>query len=120
VSGVIILVTMSNNDTRWTSSFTLRFFRTRNDTVLPLDTTIYPSSFVTGEGRQVASFPENNVVDYDKYANHLMLISRPSGRDFNLTLTFLDIKGGFLVFDHIVLFRFEDEAERTRVIYMWR
>jgi len=118
VSGVVVLVTMtmSSDDMKSTStsSFAMRFVRSRNDTVFPSFQTLYHSSFVTGEGRQVASFPKNNAVDYKYNASHLMVISRTSGDEFNLTQTFLDIEsfGGNYYWIHGM----QDEAERTRFI----
>jgi len=66
---------------------------------------------VTGEGSTVASFPENNSVNYSNNANHFMLFSRPSGRDFKMTRTFLDIKA---VNDYFRAFVPFDDADKTR------
>jgi len=92
VSGVVILVTMTTYDNRLASRFALRFFRSQNNEIFPPRKTLYPSTFVTGEGRQVTSFPENMAVNYTNDAMHFMLISRPIGREFSLTNTFVDIE----------------------------
>jgi len=87
VWGVVILVTLTSNITEGkglTSNFILRFLHQRNDNVLIPGRTLYPSTFVTGDGRTVASFPENNTANYENNADHFMLIARPSGRDFNI------------------------------------
>jgi len=117
VSGVVILITMTCNNTQVTemnSSFALRFHRSRNYTVIPPVRTLQPSSFWMGEGREVASFPEGNAVDYKNTANHFMLISRPSGRNFDLYLTFLDTEEDE---DYFRIFRIEDNAMRTTFSY---
>jgi len=66
-----------------------------------------------GEGQQIASFPENNAVNYENNANHFTLVFRPSGRDFNLSLTFLDTQEEK---DYYRRFWLEDCAEKTRFI----
>jgi len=120
VPGVMILVTMSINYTGGTaglaSSFSLRFLRTRNDTILPPKRTLYPTNFVTEEGQRIAPFPENNAVNYTNNANHFMVISRPSGRCFNLTQTFHDTQA---IFDFYRGYRVEDNAEKTWFNYQW-
>jgi len=98
VSGVVILVTLTTNNTDGkglASSFILRFLHRKNDKVLIPGRVLYPSTFVTGEGRVVASFPENSAANYPNSAanypnnaDHFMLISRQSGGDFSLTRTF--------------------------------
>jgi len=93
-----------------------KFLRSRNDTVFPPGRTLYPSSFVTGEGRQVVSFPQGNAVDYKNNANHFLLISRPSEREFNLTRTFLDTEEEK---DFILVFKIKDEAGQTSVFCRW-
>jgi len=116
VSGVVILVTMTcTSDAGSTSSFAMRILRSRNDTAFPPVRILYPTSFVTGEGRQIASFPENNTVNYENNANHLMVISRESGAHFNLTLTFLDTEE---IQDFINVFGVEDGAKRTRIMWI--
>jgi len=115
VSGVVILVTMTCNSihtgTGVNSRFGLRFLRSQNNTVLPPERNLYPTTFVTDEGRHVASFPHDIGVNYTNDANHLMLISRPSGRTFNLARTFLDAE---TTHDYNSIFGIEDEAEKTR------
>jgi len=94
------------------SSFALNFLRTRNDTVFPPERTLYPSTVLVAEGQGVASFPDNNAKYYSKYANHFMLLSRASGRNFKLTNTFRDIEEKK---DYIRLFQLnDDDAEKTR------
>jgi len=117
VSGVVILVTMTGNKTEETgldSRFALRFLRSQNDFVFPPERILYPTSFVTGEGHQTLSFPENNAVDYENNANHLMIISRGSGRDFNITQTFQDTEEGR---DYIWAFGIKYDADKTRFRY---
>jgi len=63
------------------------------------------------EGRAVASFPQNNTKNYENNADHFMLISRPSGRDFHLTLTFMDFEN---YNDHCRRFFIEDDFKKTR------
>jgi len=120
VSGVVILITMTSNKTdnrtESDSRFALRFYRTQNDTVFPPDRVLYPSSFVTGEERQIVSFTKNNVVDYENNANQFTLISRPSGRDFNLTITFIDTEYGK---DYFNVLGMEDGAETTHFTYKY-
>jgi len=112
VSGVVVLVTMSNINTDGLgSSFALRFLCSRNDTIFPLERTLYPSSYVTGKGRQAASFPENNSRNYSNNANHFMLISLASGEDFTLTTTFIDVEQDK---DFYRRFGIDDGAETTR------
>jgi len=116
VSGVVILVTMSSNKldgTEVDSSFVLKFFCSRNDKVFPPERVLYPSSLVTGEGPQIATFPKNNAVDYKNNANHFMLISRPSGRDFHLTTTLIDTEPDK---DFYRLFVIDDDSAQTRFI----
>jgi len=74
-------------------SFGLRFTRKHEVWDLVPGRILYPSTFVMEEGRTVASFPDQNAVNYSNNANHFMLIARPSGRKFNLTFTFMDIEG---------------------------
>jgi len=116
VSGVVILVTMSSNNTDngkgIASSFTLRFLHKRNDTIFPPGRLLYPSTLVTEEEPAVVSFPENNAVNYSNNANHFMLISRPSGRDFKTKRTFLDIEA---VNDYYRAFSPFDDADKTRI-----
>jgi len=69
---------------------------------------------VTGEGRVVASFPENNAANYSNHANHFMIISRPSGRDFYLTITFEDMEWEK---DYFRRYYIADDAEKTRFIH---
>jgi len=117
VSGVVILVTLTSTNTYGkglTSSFALRFIRTRNDFVLIPGTILYPSSFVAAEGPAKASFPENNAKDYENNANHFMLISRPSGRDFNITRTFTDTEPEK---DYVRGFYLKDDAVKTWFTY---
>jgi len=118
VSGVVILVTMTsnktNNRTRLDSGFALKFLCTQNEKVLPPERVLYPTTFVTGEERQIASFPENSIWNYVSNANHLMVISREDGRDFHLTTTFLDTESWH---DYFRVFGIEDEAEKTRFIF---
>jgi len=107
------LATLTTNNTDGkglASSFILRFLHKRNDKVLIPGRVLYPSTFVTGEGRVVASFPENNAANYSNNADHFMIISRPSGRDFNLTETFQDIESEK---DYIRRFYIADDAEKT-------
>jgi len=94
VSGVVILITMtkSNIDDDWSSGFELEFTCYQNESVLSPGRFVYPTTFVTGDGPTVASFPEKNAQNYSNNANHLMVISRASGQDFNLTLKFTDIE----------------------------
>jgi len=92
VSGVVVLVTMTTYDNRLASSFVLRFVRSQNHEVFPPRKILYPSTFVTEEGRRVVSFPEKNAANYTNDAMHFMLISRPTRREFNLTQTFVDIE----------------------------
>jgi len=113
VSGVIILVTMSCIYSSGTSSFALSFFRSQNKTVFPSGRTLYPSSIETGEGQRVVSFPANNAVDYKNNANHFMLISRASEREFDLTRIFQDIESES---DYYVPFEIRDDSERTRYV----
>jgi len=97
VSGVVILVTLTSNNADskgLASSFILTFIHEKNDLFLIPGRILQPSTFVTGEGRVVASFPEKNQESYENNADHFMLISRPSERDFELTQTFLDIEEG--------------------------
>jgi len=113
VSGVVILVTLTTNTMDGkgvASSFILRFLHRRNDKVLIPGRVLYPSTFVTGEGRVVASFLENNAANYSNKADHFMIISRPSGLDFNLTLTFLDIENRK---DYFRRYSIADDAEKT-------
>jgi len=112
VNGVVVLVTMTSNSSETGtngvySSFGLRFFSS------PSGRSVYPTTVVTGERRQVASFPEGNAVDYTDHANHLMLITRPSGRSFNLARTFLDAEP--IGHDYNLIFGIEDEAQMTRL-----
>jgi len=109
------MVTMSNNKTdesatMTSSSFALRFLRLQNDVVTSPRTTFYPSTFVTGEDVEVASFPQDNAANYSDFAHHFMLISRPSGRDFNLTRTFQDIEKDA---DYYTPFEIRDDLHRT-------
>jgi len=69
---------------------------------------------VTEEGPAVASFPEKNAMNYSNDADHFMLISRPSGRDFSPTETFLDIEP---VKDFFRRYSIVDDAEKTRFSY---
>jgi len=113
VSGAVVLVTMTSSmDTTLASSFTLRFLHSQDDRVFPPKRTLYPSSFVTEDGLRVASFPKNNTKDYLKNLDNFLLISRDSGRDFDLTLTFLDTdadEGWYYCF----VYEIKDEAENT-------
>jgi len=101
VSGVVILITTTTQsiDDDWSSGFELKFIRYQNESVLSPGRFIYPSTFVTGP--TVASFPEKNAKNYSNDANHLMVISRANGHDFNLTLKFTDIEP---VKDYLVWF----------------
>jgi len=119
VSGVVILVTLTSNNTNdndigLASRFILMFLHKRNDSILIPGRVLYPSTFVTGDGRAVASFPENNTANYSNHANHFMIISRPSGRDFNLALTFRDIEPWT---DYLRGYYIVDDAEKTRFKY---
>jgi len=115
VSGVVILVTMTSNSTNGQtglpSSFTLKFLSIPNDAVFPPERSLYPSTVVTGEGRQVVSFPERNAENYTNHANHLMLVSRANGGDFNRTLTFMDTEEKY---DFYRLYAIGDDANKTR------
>jgi len=115
VSGVVILVTMTCNNihtgTGAISSFRLRFFRSQNDTVVPPGRILYQTTLVVGEGRETASFPHGNAADYTNRANHFMLITRPSGRSFALSRTYLDTESKF---DYYSIFGIDDEADKTR------
>jgi len=116
VVGVVILVTLTSNNTVGkgsVSSFVLKFLHKRNDNVLIPGRVLYRSTFVTGEGRTVASFPEKNSQNYTNNANHFMLISRPSGRNFNLTGTFEDIEPWK---DYFRYYWIADDAEETRLM----
>jgi len=117
VSGVVVLVTLTSNNTdvkTLGSSFILRFLHKRNDKVLIPGRVLYPSTFVTGEGRAEAAFPENNAANYSDNANHFMIISRPSGRDSNLTETFVDIEPEK---DYVRIYWIMEDAEKTRFRY---
>jgi len=70
---------------------------------------------MTGEGPEVASFPQDNAVNYSNNAGHFMLISRASGGKFNLTLTFADTDEH----DSIDVYGIEDEAEKTCLDLDW-
>jgi len=113
--GVVALVTMSSNNTDNStglrSSFALKFQR---DGVISSRKTLYPTTFVTGEGRQVASFPEKNTRNYSTNSCHLMVISRNSGQDFNLTGTFVDIRTDD---DYYKIYEIVDNAETTEFRY---
>jgi len=93
------------------SRFELTFLRSQNDTVNPPKRILYPTSFVTGEGHQTVSFPENNAMDYANNANHLMIIYRSSEQAFNLTRSFLDTEEDH---DYIRAFGIKNDAEQTR------
>jgi len=56
-----------------------------------------------GEGPDVASFLENNHGNYENNEILLIVMSRESGKGFNLTLTFLDTEDGFLEFNQMYL-----------------
>jgi len=117
VSGVVILVTLTTNITdgkELASSFLLTFLHRRNDKVLIPGRVLYPSTFVTGEGRVVAAFPENNAANYSNKADHFMIISRPSGRDLKLARTFGDIEREK---DYLRVYYTKDDAEKTRFHY---
>jgi len=114
VYGVVILVTLINNNKdgeRLASSFALSFLRKPNEFILIPGRILHQSTFVTEEGRAVASFPQNNVNNYKNNANHFLLISRPSGRDFNLTLTFIDIEPFSAYFRRFLI---QDDSKETR------
>jgi len=117
VSGVVVLVSLTSNNTDGrglASSFILRFLHKRNDKVLIPGRVLYPSTFVTGERRVVAAFPENNAANYSNNANHFMIISRPNGRDFNLTRIFTDIEKEK---DYLRVYYIKDDAEKTQFGY---
>jgi len=59
----------------------------------------------------VAAFPEKTSANFSHNANHFMVLSRQSGRDFNLTHTFEDIEP---VYDYFRRYWIEDDAEKTR------
>jgi len=63
-----------------------------------------------GEGRDAGSFPKNNAANHSHNADHLMLISRQSGNDFNLTRTFMDIDLGK---DNRRRFRIDNDSAKT-------
>jgi len=114
LSGVILLVTMANNKTEEIESdsgFALRFLRSQNDTVFHPERILYLTSFVTGEGRQTGSFPDNNAVGYENNANHLMIIYRANEQDCNLPRSFLDTEEDH---DYIRAFGIKYEPEETR------
>jgi len=69
------------------SKFVLRFVNTQDDSILPPERTIYPSTVITGEGSQVAGFPSKRNEDYIDNSNHLMLIAPSSGASFSLSQT---------------------------------
>jgi len=71
---------------------------------------------VTGDGRQVVLFSQDNAVDYENNANHFMLISHPSEREFNLTRTFMDSEKAT---DFVLVFQIKDEAEQTPLWCTW-
>jgi len=72
---------------------------------------------MTGEGPTVTSFPVNKAVDYKKHLDHFMLISRAiSGRNFNLTLTFIDIEPEKEYYRGLFI---QDNAEKTMFISKW-
>jgi len=118
VPGVVILVMLTNPNTddgkESASSFALRFLHKQNDKVLIPGRILYPSTFVTGEGRAVASFPLNNAVKYENNANHFMLISRASGRDLKVKRTFTDTEPEKHYFRRYWIV---DDAEKTRFEY---
>jgi len=118
VSGVVILVTLTSNNNAdvkgLPSSFALSFLKYLTSSVP--GRVLYPSTFVMGEGPMVASFPENNTVNYENNADHFMLIARPSGRPFNLTRIFYDTEADK---DIIQRWYIDDVVEKTRLVYMW-
>jgi len=77
---------------------------------------------MTGEGRVVATFPLNNTNDsykkntvkYKQNANHFMLVSRESGKNFSTEITSFQEIGGDN--DYVRAFAVEDDSEQTRFI----
>jgi len=67
---------------------------------------------MTGEGpTAVTSFPVNKAMKYENNLDHCMLISRAiSGRNFNLTLTFIDIEPEKEYYRGLFI---QDNAEKT-------
>jgi len=111
VSGTVVLVTMSNNNnntdgTGLSSSFALRFIQTSRDTGTP---SLPQSTFVTGEGPQVIDRP-GKCDD----CNHLMVISRASGRDFSLKIFDRHLRSD----DVFWLYYFEDGSEKTQLKFL--
>jgi len=79
VSGVVIVVTVSANNSDGTASasnLALRFFCTRNDTVFLPEKTFHSSTFVTGDGQQIALFPGN---DAKVYYNSAQVLNEGTG-----------------------------------------
>jgi len=120
VSGVVILVTLSSNNNSnntdggmelLASSFAMTFHCSQNSSVFSGRRKLYKSTFVTNdEGRQVVKGPEADAKEYSDNANHFMLISRESGRDFNLWQSNFNIVEPY---DYFRVFQIYDDSDKT-------